>query len=377
MPPSWLARGRGRSNSVAESRAAYRALVTRIAALLSIALSWQICWAVSPAELPPALRSLPLETLLRAFSVSWEPPNAAADLARQRAWLEPAIDDISACPRLARLLRDFPNTSDARRALLDIAGAYARAGDWEVAQAPFRYVMEIKDGQSEARIAHFRLVELYRYAGVTPPADPLEECRKAIAAYAGTPEEGLGRMMLGDMLAERDDYEGAFAEFERVLQGFPKQPYIADTRVRYSVALTAASQPDRAIEIVSPVLTDPLWRGRGHWARARAYAAQGEIGKAIVDYLVAAESADNLRIRGDCYQEAARLCDHQGNRSHAGEYLQACLEICPDHPERLQIRLDLARRFAGAGRLRSRGPGRAGVAYAGSAQHSPFGDRGF
>ena len=38
--------------------------------------------AVSPANLPPVLQKLPLEDLVKAFSVSWETPSIAAETAR-------------------------------------------------------------------------------------------------------------------------------------------------------------------------------------------------------------------------------------------------------------------------------------------------------
>ena len=193
-------------------------------------------WAASASDLPSSLQALPMEKLLGAFSISWEPPSLAADIARQRAWLAPEPNDIAACPRLAKVVQDYVGTSDARRALLDIAGAYARAGDWPAAEAPFRYVMEVKEGQTEARIARFRLVEMYRYAGATPPVDAIAECRSAVEACGGTPEEGLGRMLLGDMLADEGAYEAAFAEFERVLREFANQPYTTYARIRYALA---------------------------------------------------------------------------------------------------------------------------------------------
>ncbi|MCJ7821817.1 MAG: tetratricopeptide repeat protein, partial [Armatimonadetes bacterium] len=173
-----------------------------------------------------------MDRLLSLFEVSFETPNVAAEIARHRAWAPPVADEVAACDGLARVIRDYPRTSDARRALLDIGGIYARKGDWRSAEAPFRYVMEMMEGQSAARIAHFRLIELYRYAGTPQGVDAIDECRAAVAAYAGTDEEGLGRMLLADMLAARESFQPAFEEFQRVVDRFPGRPYTNYARIR-------------------------------------------------------------------------------------------------------------------------------------------------
>ncbi len=205
-----------------------------IAALIIAWLLTGAVWAVSqtaaptyPESFPPALRSLPPDTLLQVFSFSDKPPLLAAEVARFRAWISPIPDAnaVDETPRLAEVIRKYPATSDALRALTDLCGIYAHKGDFATAEAPFRYVMTLKAGQREGRIAHFRLIELHRYQVAPQGVDVLDECRAAITAYAGTPEEGLGHLILADTLAEKTEYDRAMPEFQIVLDKFYEQPY--------------------------------------------------------------------------------------------------------------------------------------------------------
>ena len=110
---------------------------------------------MSAADLPPVLQKLPLEDLIKAFSVSWETPSIAAETARLRAWSIPAKkkgDTEEIRDRLVKVMQDYPGTSDARRALLDISISYAQKGDWATAEAPYRYIMEVMKGRPEERI---------------------------------------------------------------------------------------------------------------------------------------------------------------------------------------------------------------------------------
>jgi len=71
------------------SRNFARVLSTTIsAAVVSILLS-TACMDISPTELPPSLRALPMDALLSLFSVSFETPSMAAEVARLRAWGRP------------------------------------------------------------------------------------------------------------------------------------------------------------------------------------------------------------------------------------------------------------------------------------------------
>ena len=144
-------------------------------------------------------------------------------------------------------MQDYPGTSDARRALLDISLVYARRGDWTTAEAPYRYVMDVAKGQPEARIARTRLLILYQYAETLPEGlDPIVESRATIAADTGTPEEGLERLVLTDLLFRKQHAPGdAFPEFERLLTQFPNQSYTNYVRIHYALGLAGAEQAEQ------------------------------------------------------------------------------------------------------------------------------------
>lgn len=340
----------GRAAAAARAGAATaRAAAAAAVAVLLLAGVPTTSAATSVGDLPPSVRALPMDRLLSLFEVSFETPNVAGEIARHRAWAPPVADEVAACDGLARVIREYPRTSDARRALLDIGGIYARKGDWRSAEAPFRYVMEMMKGQSAARIAHFRLIEMYRYAGAPGRMDPITECRAAVNAYAGTPEEGLGRMLLGDLLAERRSFEAAFAEFERVIEQFPNQPYTSYARIRYALALTGGGEYERAREVLAPVLEDPVWAGRAYWARGEAYRGEGNTDAAVADYRRGAQAADSLWIRGESCLELGHIYASKFQLGPAREWLQACLAITPSRPDRLEIRREIINNLYASG----------------------------
>lgn len=152
---------------------------TTVACLLLLTMIGTRGAAVSPSDMPPSLRALPIESLLNLFAVPFETPNIAAEVARQHVWVPPVDNEVDLCPAYAEVIRRYPRTSDARRCLLDIATVYAKQGDWPTAEAPFRYVMEIAKGRAEAKIAHLRLLELYRYTGAPDGVDVIGECEAA------------------------------------------------------------------------------------------------------------------------------------------------------------------------------------------------------
>jgi len=305
--------------------------------------------AVSFTDLPPALQALPQSTLLSLFSVSFESPSLAAEVARLRVHADPDGDPIAPCAGLAQVISAYQQTSDARRSLLDLAAIYVQRGDWQTAEAPFRYVMETRAGQSEARVAHFRLIELHRLWGTPPGVDVIEECRLAVEAYAGTPEEGLGRMMLADMLAAKKSSDAAYQEFERVLGDSPDRPYAAYARIRYAGALVDAGKAESALAVIAPALADPLWGGRASYARGRAYAQQEMVDAATADFERAALTADSLWFQSDAYRELARLYTKKGNVIKASECLQACLNSHPFRPDAPPLRVELLRNLVSLG----------------------------
>jgi tetratricopeptide (TPR) repeat protein len=291
-----------------------------------------------------------MDSLLSLFSTSYEPPSLAAEIARLRAWAPPAASDVEACPALSKVILDYPGTAEARRALLDIAGAYARSGAWEAAEAPFRYVMEMKEGQVEARVAHLRLVELYRHTREPAGRDAVAECRTAVRECAGTPEEGLARLLLGDMLAEEGAYDEAFTEFDRAINSFPGQPYSSYARIACALALVDAGEHERAKKVIVPALEDPIWGGKAYYARGRAYAAQGATEAAIADYRRAAQTGDSVYVRAESYQHLAQLYADKGEFGAAHESLQACLATVPHSIDALDLRVQSLRYLYAAGR---------------------------
>ena len=128
-------------------------------------------------------------------------------------------------------------------------------------------------------------------------------------------------MLLADLLAEQDQSEEAFSEFERVLEEHPGQPYSNYARIRYTLALEDKGRCDRALEVIAPVLDDPIWGGRAHYARGKAYGGQQNMEAAITDFLVAARTADSVYIRGEAYAELAYIYERKGNFERAQEYL--------------------------------------------------------
>jgi len=318
------------------------------ACVVLLALAALASLATSAEDMPPSLRAVPMGALLGAFSVSYETPSIAAEIARLRAFAPPG-EDINGCPALAQVMVKYPGTADARRALLDIARVYAALGDWETAEAPFRYVMEIYPDSARGRIAHLRLVEFYRYADSSPPGQALKECRTAIEACAGTPEEGLGRMLLADILADEGRYADAFPEYQRVLDGFPGQPYTSYARIRYALALTESGAPGRAVELLAPVLDDPVWGGRAHYYRAVAYQGLGKGEAAVADYEKASRTADSLWFRSEAHRALADIFTERGQLARAREHLRQCLAAYAARQDDLEIRLNIVRNLYGAG----------------------------
>lgn len=328
-----------------------RASVVRAGAavLLLVLLAPGARCATTMMDLPPALQAIPMKALLDAFGTTFETPSLAAEVARFRAWAPPASDEVAVCPGLGRVMQDYPGTSDARLALYDLCSIYARKDDWTSVEAPFRYVMERYPGTSTARIAYLKLIDMYQYAGAPVGVDPIAECRAAIEAYAGTPEEGFGRMLLADMLAAKEAYEASFQEFERTIAQFPGQPYSSYARIRFGLHLVGAGQYDRALEVTEPVLADPAWSGRALYARGAARAGKGAMDAAIADYEKAARTADSVYIRADAYFALSEIYEQRGQHGRARECLEANLAISSMRRDQPQIRLSIIRQMQAAG----------------------------
>ena len=304
--------------------------------------------AVSPADLPPSLRALPMDALLGAFSIPFEPPSLAAEVATLRAWVPPG-EDVNACPALAQVIVRYPGTAAARRALLDIAGVYGRMDDWKTAEAPFRYVMEAFPDSPQARIAHLRLVEAYRYGDPSGRAPALDECYSAKEACLGTPEEGAACMLLGDLLAEQRAYVEAFSQYQRVMAEFPGQVYTNYARIRYALALTESGAPDRALEVLAPVLEDPVWGGRAYYARGAAQLKLGLVDAAVSDYEKASKTADSLWFRSESHRRLAGIFTERGHGGRATDHLRQCLAAYPLRKDDLDIRLEIVQNLDASG----------------------------
>lgn len=297
---------------------------------------------ISAQDLPPALRAVPMEALLGAFSVPHEPPAIAAEIARLDAWTPPG-DDLQACPALAQVMAKYPGTADARRALFDLARVYASRGDWQAAEAPFRYVMEAFAGRAEGRIARLRLIEFYRHTDPPLASQGITECRAAIAEFVGTPEEGLGRMLSAELLSYQGKYPEAFAEYDRVMEKFSAQPYAGYACMRYALTLCEAGQAERAKQVVEPFLEDPVWSGRVHYARGCANSNLSLTDAAVADYERAARTADSLWFRSEAHRELARLLAERGEVSRATSQLRECLAVYPLRKDNLELRLNIVR----------------------------------
>ena len=307
--------------------------------------------ATTFSELPPSLQALSGEAFWSLFTITFERPYLAAEIARLRLFTEPDGAPTDACPALAQLIATYPGTADARRALLDIGVAYAQEGDWRTAEAPFRYVMEQKSGWPEARIAHLRLLEMYRYSGVPEGVDLATALQAAVQAYVGTPEEGYGRLLLGDVLVEQVDFPAAFAEYQQTLERFPLQPYTDYVRIHYALALVRGEKTERAIQVLSPILADPVWGGRAYYVRGAVHEKLAMPTAAVVDYEIAACTADSLWFRSEAYRELARLHTQQGDLARASICLQASLDAHPFRGDIPPLKIDMLRNLVALGEL--------------------------
>jgi len=305
--------------------------------------------AVSPAELPPALQALPMADLLGLFSVTFEEPNYLAEVARLRAWAPPVPDEQNA-GRLVEVIHRYPRTAAARRALLDLAGIYARKGDWVTAQSPFYYVMEVAEGKSEARIARLRLLEMYRHWGTPDGVNPISELQEAIRLFSGTPEEGFAHVLLGDFLNEQDKKEEAYAHYRIAAKQFPRALFANYARVRHSLALSDEKRYPEAREVLGASGHDPIWSGRALLARAEALDGEGDLDKAIADCTIAAETGDVPQIRGEAYRLLGELCSRRGLHDRAADAYRLSLVYTPLGPDRLERQLSVLKSLAAAGR---------------------------
>ncbi len=94
------------------------AIVTLVIAWLLAGAVWAAETAVpfSPENLPPVLRALPPDVLLRVFSFTDKPPCLAGELERFEAWVKE--DDVAVVgPKLAAIMQKYPNTSEAVQSL--------------------------------------------------------------------------------------------------------------------------------------------------------------------------------------------------------------------------------------------------------------------
>lgn len=210
--------------------------------------------------------------------------------------------------------------------------------------------METFAGRREARIARLRLVEFYRQADPPLLSQAVSECRAAISAFPGTPEEGVGHMLMADLLACKGEYSEAFAEYERVIREFSAQPYAPYARVRYALALCDGGDPEGAKVTVEPVLEDPVWGGRAHYARGFANLRLGLADAAIVDFERAAQGADSLWFRSESRRELARLLAERGQLPSAISHLKRCLDEYPLRKDMLDIRLEIVRSLSASGK---------------------------
>ena len=96
---------------------------------------------------------------------------------------------------------------------------------------------------------------------------------------------------------------------------YPDQPYTNYARIRYALALANEDQASRALEVIEPVLTDPLWSGRACLPRGEAHNELKMHDEALADFRKASQTADSVSIRGDTLAENGR---HLRGREAAG-----------------------------------------------------------
>jgi len=320
-------------------------------ALLLLTLTPVTSLAVSFSDLPAPLQTIPSDDLVRLFSVTFEPPNLAAEIARHHAWAPNPADAEDLIPGFVQVLRTYPGTADARRALLDIAQIYVDKKKWAQAEAPFRYVTEVAKGKPEGRIAHLRLLEMHSYSGAPDGVDPVAELRAAAKEYAGTPEEGLAKLLLGDLLVKNGKHEEGFVQYRDVIYRFPRESYGRYARLRYALGLLEKDEYDKAAETLVPLLDDPIWSGRAYWVRGRVFAAERRPTEAIADLAKASQTADSVWVRGRCYYELGRLYTDEGWDVKARDCFVTYLRFLPPPAERLDVQITLLQNLLRAKRF--------------------------
>ncbi len=321
-----------------------------LVALLLLALS-AASFATSYSDLPAALQAIPPDDLVHLFSLDFEPPNLAAEIAHHHAWAPNPADPADLVPGLVQVLKTYPGTADARRSLLDIGHIYLDKKDWAKAEAPFRYVMEVAQGKPEARIAHLRLLEMYSYWGAPEGVDLVAEFQAATKDFAGTPEEGHAKMLLGDYLVKQGKHEEGFLQYRDVLARFSGEPFGRYTRLRYALALLEKEQFDKAIDLLVPLLDDPIWSGRAYWVRGRIFARQQRYPEAIADLTKASQTADSVWVRGRCYYELGRAYTEEDFDAKARDCFVTYLRFLPDPAERLDVQITLLQNLLRAKRF--------------------------
>jgi len=321
------------------------------AAALLLAATVRPSAAASRADLPAALQEVPASELIRLFAVPFEPPCLPAEIARHRVWQSTVADAEQLVPAFVQVARRYPGTSDARRALMDIASIYVDKGDRAKGEAIFRYVMEEAKGRPEGRIAHLRLIEFRKEITPPPGVDPVAECQAAVEAYAGTPEEGLARLELGDLLVKAKRPIDGFVEYETVIARFPRQPYSTYARIRYAQGLMDREDWDEARAVLGPALKDPTWGGRAYWVRGETYARQGKRQQAISDLTRACATGDGTWVRGQAYLELARVSAAAGDFDKALGCYETYQRLSPPgRVQRLDIRIEVVRTLFAAKR---------------------------
>jgi len=203
--------------------------------------------------------------------------------------------------------------------------------------------MEVAKGKAEARIAHLRLLEVHSYSDAPRGADVVAELREAIKAYAGTPEEGLARMLLGDLLVKQGKREDGFVQYRDVIVRFPAEPYARYARLRLALALEGQNECAKAREVLGPVLDDPIWGGRAYWIRGKLNVRECRYDAAVADFATAIRTADSVWVRGQCYLELARVYTEQGWADKARDAYAAYMRFSPSREERLDVQLGIVR----------------------------------
>ncbi|MEZ6189050.1 MAG: tetratricopeptide repeat protein [Planctomycetota bacterium] len=148
---------------------------------------------------------------------AWSPIDTSENL-RRLAWLHLlAGDDAEAEAALSALLAAHP---DAANVQWNAGNFYAAHNRPDEAEAAYRAALELAPAEAPGR--YYALAQLLLSRRQLEPA--LEVLRQGIAHTDGHPEVGLLHHLLGELLAQTGDLEGAVAALERALDRAPEHP---------------------------------------------------------------------------------------------------------------------------------------------------------